>query len=269
MTTALFDLPPAAGIVYHCVDDVAAQPGMPSDDIRRYEEELVRVADIVFVSSRALEERWTRVRPVIYEPNSVNATHFARPTTSSADPLAGIPRPRLGFVGAVAAYKVDAKLLLSVFRSEPNWSLVIIGPRSGHDHAFDELFELPNVHDIGLIPYADLPSYMRALDVGLIPAQLNAYTESMFPLKFLEYLAAGLPVVATRLPALAEYGEVVSLCDADRFADAIRQVLSGDAPAAEARRRVVEAHTYEARTKRMLQALSERGLPRPPLSRSR
>ena len=45
---------------------------------------------------------------------------------------------------------------------------------------------------------------MRQRKVGLIPYRLNAYTQGVNPLKTFEYLAAGLSVVSTRIPAVEE-----------------------------------------------------------------
>ena len=53
-------------------------------------------------------------------------------------------------------------------------------------------------------PLRALPEVLRGADAGLIPYARNELTESIFPMKVYEYLAAGLPVVATPLPALAD-----------------------------------------------------------------
>ncbi len=55
---------------------------------------------------------------------------------------------------------------------------------------------------------------LRGADAGLIPYARNALTESIFPMKVYEYLAAGLPVVATPLPALAGVPDVSTAPDA-------------------------------------------------------
>jgi hypothetical protein len=76
LTTALVRLPACAKLIYHCVDDISAQPSMPSDQIGRFESDLVRRADHVFVTSRALEARWSAVGRVTYLPNCVDVVHF-------------------------------------------------------------------------------------------------------------------------------------------------------------------------------------------------
>ena len=67
---------------------------------------------------------------------------------------------------------------------------------------------------------------MRYADAAVLPAMNNAYTASMFPMKFFEYLAGGLQVIATRLPALKEFKELYfPTDDADSFAAAVTAVL--------------------------------------------
>ncbi|MFD0656397.1 glycosyltransferase [Thermocatellispora tengchongensis] len=105
-----------------------------------------------------------------------------------------------GFVGHVNA-RIDLGLLERV--AAAGHPLVIVGPAS-RDFAggrFAELCALPNVHWVGRKPYVELPSYLRAIDVGLTPYADTAFNRASFPLKTLEYLAAGRAAVTTALPA--------------------------------------------------------------------
>ncbi|HTC69842.1 MAG TPA: glycosyltransferase [Acidothermaceae bacterium] len=254
MTTALIRLPKSAKLAYHCVDDIAAQPSMPAVQIRRHENELVTRATRVFVTSPHLETRWARTRPVTYLPNCVDAEHFSA-QRSDHDPLAGIPSPRLGFVGAVSSFKIDADLLRHMCANNPSWNLIVIGPREDADSALTELLDAPNVHYLGTKSYAEIPSYMRALDVGLIPARLTPYAMSMFPMKFFEYLAAGLPVVATELPALAAHSDVAALVPSRLWDRAIRAALAGTGPTITSRLNLARENSYTERTAKMLREL--------------
>jgi glycosyltransferase involved in cell wall biosynthesis len=69
-----------------------------------------------------------------------------------------------------------------------------------------------NIHLMGPRDYAVLPDYLRGFDLALLPCPINDYTRSMFPMKFFEYLAAGVPVVSTNLPALQDYGNLAKIC---------------------------------------------------------
>jgi glycosyltransferase involved in cell wall biosynthesis len=257
LTLALLALPPGGPLVYHCVDDLAAQPGIPAAAVTAHEPALVAAADHVFVTSRELESRWSRVRPVHYEPNCVDAARFAPaggPSTGSPEPpaLARVPRPRIGFVGAVAAYKIDVELLAGLADRNPDWSLVLVGPREDDDPAVTALLARANVHHLGPVPHDAVPAHVRALDVGLVPARPSDYATAMFPMKFFEYLAAGVPVVATPLPALREFGAAAAMVPPSGFEEAVRAELRGPTRSARARRAAWAGHTYTARTARML-----------------
>ena len=111
----------------------------------------------------------------------------------------------------------------------------------------------PNVVWVGPKPYAELPAYVAAFDVGLIPYLSNAYTQSCFPLKLYEYLAAGKPVVATGLPALADIDSEVALVNGESadVAEAITAALdrSGD-DARDHRMSLAAQNTWESRAER-------------------
>jgi len=242
-------------IVYHCVDAYAENPGVDREAILAMEARLLARCDLVFATSPALfaEKRPARGR-ALYLPNVADAEHFAAGGPAPAA-LAGLPRPRLGYAGNLAGYKLDLELLATVAGAHPDWCFCLIGPQGDGDPGTDlaALERLPNVHLLGLRPYAELPAFLSACDVCLIPFRLSASTRASFPLKFYEYMAAGKPIVATPLAALADYRDRPVLCrfatgPAD-FAAAVQAALAGaDDPAARAARRAEAArHAWPAR----------------------
>jgi len=90
---------------------------------------------------------------------------------------------------------------------------------------------------------------MHACDVCLLPYAHSRWTENINPLKLYEYLATGRPVVATGIPAVQDFREVVRIADNETaFIRAIQQALDEDAPAAAARRQAVaRQNTWEHR----------------------
>jgi len=57
-------------------------------------------------------------------------------------------------------------------------------------------------------PYSELPSYLAAADICILPARAVGLMENIVPIKMYEYMAAGRPVIATRLPGLVrEFGD--------------------------------------------------------------
>jgi glycosyltransferase involved in cell wall biosynthesis len=98
-------------------------------------------------------------------------------------------------------------MISEIAEARPDWQFVFIGDEREGQRSDDiaRLAQRANAHFLGWRAYSDLPNYLRGAEVALLPQQINDYTRSMFPMKFFEYLAAGLSVVATPLPALAEF----------------------------------------------------------------
>ena len=220
-------------LVYHCVDDLAAQPCMPSALIVEQEAMLCGASDQVFVTSPELLRTRSRVsRHIRYDPNVADVAHFAQARTGMLavpkDMQQLPPGPKLGFVGAVSAYKLDLDLIEALAQHRSDCQIILIG-RIGEGDPSTQLMRLQrysNVHCLGPKPYDQLPSYLQAFDLALLPCPINHYTRSMFPMKFFEYLAAGPPVVATNLPALDQYKSLATLCkDQADFLNAVDQVL--------------------------------------------
>jgi len=133
--------------------------------------------------------------------NVTDIDHFgrARRPGSLPDDLAAIPEPRVGFVGVLSDFKVDFALILDVVRRRRDWSWVFIGEeREGQvSPLVNELRSEANTYFLGHKPYSALPEYLRGISVGTLPIMINDYTRSMFPMKYYEYLAAGVQWWAT------------------------------------------------------------------------
>ena len=208
------------------------------------ERDLIRRADLVLASSEQLCAERRPFNPETYfVSHGVDLAHFSRaldPTTAIPEDLRGLPRPIIGFFGQLNDW-VDLPLIRALALARPRWSFALVG-RSMTD--VESLRGLPNVHLLGLKPYSALPNYARGFDVGIIPFRTNELTVRANPLKLREYLAAGLPVVATPLPEVARYDGLVYLADGrDAYLAQIEAALRERAEAAAQRR--VEAMRQE------------------------
>lgn len=253
----------SALVVYHCVDDLSAAPHMPQESLRQAERELARTADLVFTTSRALQAQLAAWNPdaTHYLANVADYDHFSQAQAAREIPadLAAIPRPRLGFVGALSSYKVDFDLIRAVALARRDWHWVMIGQvGEGQPETSIEALRLPNVHLLGPRAYGQLPGYLRGFDVATIPSRANPYTAAMFPMKFFEYLAAGLPVVASCVPALREFSAACVLADSsDEFTAAIERVLGGARPRLETCLDLARHFTWQWRMREMLALLEQ------------
>jgi len=269
LTALYLDVRKHQSCVYHCVDRIQEQPGMPAERIDVWEERLCRAVQVVFTTSPDLQSShrpWNH--HTYFHGNVADFQHFNRalhqPSLDCPEPLTAIPRPRLLFTGAIDAYKLDLPLVVRLAKLHPDWSFVFVGPVGEADPSTDVglLKTCPNVHVVGSQPYRDLPAWSAHSDLALLPLHQNGYTRHMFPMKFFEYLAAGLPVVGTAIPALKSHSDVAWLCepDADAFAFAIDRALQGQGPPRSERLACAQAHTYATRTNSMLVQLRRVGV---------
>jgi glycosyltransferase involved in cell wall biosynthesis len=262
MTHLLVNLDSFERVVFHCVDEIKAQPDMLVAELEGAERELTGIADICFVTSpHLLETRRAWNANTHYFCNVADFNHFYSSTTNKTEvppELKSLPGPRIGFIGALSEYKVDFHLIGEIARRHTEWTIVLIGKVGEGERNTDisSLLAHPNVHLLGPRAYQDLPAYLKGLDVAILPCQINDYTRAMFPMKFFEYLASGRPVVATDLHALQDYRHVVQLArSADEFAAGVASALRGEAAPLEARLEVARQQTYERRTESMLRLI--------------
>ncbi|HEV7162053.1 MAG TPA: glycosyltransferase [Solirubrobacteraceae bacterium] len=258
---ALLDALAPELVIYHCVDDIAAQPGIDAASFRAAETRFARHADLVLASAPGLAERMRGLAEnVLYVPNVADTELFAKALREGpVDPaLAALPSPRVVFIGAVVSTKLDMELLVSLARARPAWTLALVGPVGPGDPSTDvSMLEAePNVHLLGHRAYEELPSVLRGADAGLIPYARNELTNSIFPMKVYEYLAAGLPVIATPLPSLAGVTDLQTAPDAKGVVRLLEEVIASDTPQLRMQRsQQAESHSWERRLEEIAVAI--------------
>lgn len=201
------DAIPHRGVVYHCVDRWWAFSEYDQAVMRRCHEDLCRRADVVFASAVQLLDDCRAFAPdARLMPHGVDWDHFSRavldPPARPAD-ISDIEHPIIGFFGLLHDW-IDQDLLAGVADALPGATLVLIG-KARVDMA--ALIARPNIRWLGQKPFSQLPAYAAAFDAALVPFTRNELTAAVNPIKLLEYLSAGVPVVATDLPEIVRLRE--------------------------------------------------------------
>lgn len=242
-------------VCYHNFDEFADMEDnrRVSRLLRRLDDALTRRADVVFATSRAQCQRRSTVNPQTYLiPNAVDFDLFVQAVTAELplpSDIAHLPRPIVGFVGWLT-HHIDVALLRRLAEAYPHCSFVLVGPdelRASPD--LQKLRRRPNVVFLGRKEHAAIPAYLQRFDVALMPYIATGHVLSAYPAKLHEYLAAGRAVVATDLPELRPYKDVVRLAaTTDDFVQMVGQALDDHSTdAIDARVAVARQNTWDRR----------------------
>lgn len=131
-----------------------------------------------------------------------------------------------------------------------------------------------NLHFMGFLPHSEVRQAMAAMDVLLMPYQARVSigieghdtAEWMSPMKMFEYMATGVPIIASRLPALQEVledGQDCLMAESDapdewlsRLDDCLSDPSASNALAANARNKYLQEYNWDVRASRLLDAIS-------------
>lgn len=132
--------------------------------------------------------------------------------TTVPEDIRDIPKPIIGYIGALLSLRLDIKVLEHIAESCPEWSVVLVGPEDANFKA-SRLHQLKNVHFLGNKTGDELPSYLNQFDVAINPQVLSPVTIGNYPRKIDEYLAMGKPTVATKTEAMSVFAEYTYLAE--------------------------------------------------------
>jgi glycosyltransferase involved in cell wall biosynthesis len=215
-----------------------------------------RDVDAVLYSAESLRSIVLALEPrrAIHLPNGVDFKSLSRASAGIPADVAEIAQPIAMYVGAMEAW-FDFDLIEVAARRLPNVSFVLIGPAK---HARARLPSLPNLHVLGTRPWEQLPEYLSAARVGMIPFDRASHpdlVDRIHPLKLYEYAARGVPIVATRWLELESLGAPIRLTEgADEFVAAIADAVTST-PDRAALIRFAESADWSARVERLLSDL--------------
>ncbi|GGF28433.1 hypothetical protein GCM10011518_42210 [Flavobacterium limi] len=200
-------------IVYDCMDELSLFKGAPEQLINQ-EKYLMANADIIFTGGKSLYESKKQFNNNVYcFPSSVDEPHFAKALNgiSLPDDISPLPSPVVGYYGVIDE-RIDLELLRKTAEQLPDVSFVMIGPLAKIHES--ELPKAANIHYLGMKSYDELPHYLKAFDIAMMPFALNDATKFISPTKTLEYMAARKPIISTRIiDVVRDYDHCVSLIE--------------------------------------------------------
>ncbi|MGX5690775.1 glycosyltransferase [Arcticibacter tournemirensis] len=197
------------------------------------EPELIKKADVVVCNSLDFTKNAKRYnKNSYYIGNGADLDNFnPEKVWPKPDELQMLERPLIGYVGALNSQRLDILLLEELASSLKKGTLVLIGPE-------DDLFKQSKLHQLPNICFIEkkhmhiVPAYVKHFDVCINPQAVNEITIGNFPLKIVEYLAMGRPVVATSTNTMQEvFSSYCYLAKTPReFTERIEKALEEDNP---------------------------------------
>jgi len=251
--------------VYDCIDDhtaavgIEGRPGL-EQRVLDGEREMLEAVDLTTCLSRALAvERKPIARRCAVLANAVRPGifegEFAEPRA-----LAGLARPRALFIGTFGP-KIDPGLVAQAARATPEIAWVFAGDIRGV-----RLPRMPgNVTLLGETPHDDMPALAAHADVSVAPLTRSNWNRASAPMKFCDYMAAGLPMVTRPIPAAEDLAKEVEggvfLADsADDFARAVAKAAAAEADVRDRCRAWAHEHTWVRRAQEMLDIVDRAAL---------
>ncbi len=285
----------AALCIYHCIDDISQNPYTAKHGLG-LEIEAVLGADLTFVTSTNLKKLLIRrTDPTLVQRNTSFAenTSFAKTEEAPAKlvfrrtadrivtyfnaadvsvfqkvlrekyprpaELAGRSGQVIGFIGNLDELRIDYPLLKKTALAHPDKTLLLVGPVNSPAPKAIGLDLLPNVVFAGSRRLEQLPPLLQHMDCVLIPFLCNTLTESIYPLKINEYLAAGKPVVSTGFSDdIRGFADCIYLADShEAFVQRIDRAIAENNPdRIKQRTAVARENTWEARIKQLWEVVA-------------
>lgn len=250
-------------VLYYRTDKFEAHRDVQlKQTLESLEHELTNQADYIFCVSRKLYEDKIAEREngVHYLPHGVDLEHFQTAMSDLPIPhdISTIKKPIAGYFGSLSDSN-DEDLLYQLATSRPEYSFVLIGQKLGR---FSKISDLENVHFLGPRDYDDLPAYGKAFDACLLVWKMSEWIQYCNPLKTMEYLAMGKPVVSVPIPEVkSKFDGIISIAnDQDEFLAMLDDELKNDSPEKQNMRiETVKSETWRARVEEISRVIDGSG----------
>jgi glycosyltransferase involved in cell wall biosynthesis len=253
-------------LIFDILDDNLNFPSITEAKRKRLTEMYIYIANratvITAVSEYLIKQtkELTGREDIHYLPNGVNVEMFKTVPRDIPNDIKHIPHPRVTFVGAITSW-IDLPLIEGVARKLRDIHFVFVGPidQGAIDkQQLQKLFDLDNIHFLGGKPYSEVPKYLHASDVLLLPRTMDPYSLACDPLKLYEYLATGKPVVSTSHPSIKRFSEFVySGATIDEIVEGIQKSLNRSEESARMQQSIIDRLSWETRIQKLLSLLNK------------
>ena len=249
-------------VVADVVDDQRMWPSSPQyrERLHRNYEDILARSHLVFANCRRVFEGMQEFTDNLHLfPNAAElleeeAMHWTKPRK-----LKHMKGPVIGYVGNLDSIRLDIDLLMIVASERPDWNLVFIGSMH-RNRDMMKLDSFKNVYFLGVQPYDKALRYIRHFNVAMIPHLDNELTRHMNPLKLYVYFSLYVPVVATPIANMDDFGGFVRIGSTPKeFIEHIGECLDSEKVSGntEEIRNLLKANSWNERVTQMLALIEE------------
>ncbi len=188
-----------------------------AEEIEQAEAHWIACADTVVAVGQVLAEGICRHagrradQKVVVIPNGVDLERFRAATRVNAKERLGMNAGRpvvslVGIFGEFAGLDLFVEAAGELGDAEVQFLVIGDGVQLSRAREIARSRKIAAVSFLGRVPYADIPAYLAATDVGVLAKRKSAFTDAACPIKLIEYAAAGCVAVSTDLAEVRRMG---------------------------------------------------------------
>ena len=216
-------------LIYEYIDELEIFYGY-GPEMEKDHKRLIKEADVTVCTATKLYEQVKQMakNPII-STNAGDYEFFKKTEQFDINPLVKEKIKGydciLGYYGSLAEW-VDYKIIYDVAIKNPKWLWILVGVDYDGSLQKSGILELENILYVSPQPYEMLPTFLKAFTIATIPFKINEITLSTSPVKLFEYMAAGKPILSSKLPECLKYKSVITYENSDNFIKKVYDILS-------------------------------------------
>lgn len=270
-TVLLLQNPMAVGVVHNlgedafifdAIDNWLYHPQMQQnrETVEKNYDFIMKEADAIFTVSESLKEFFQKGNKRVYWiANGVDKEYFRESWITDTEKR---KNATIGYIGKIQD-RVDFDLIEECLKKYQEHTFFIAGPIYSQKDRVKQIKEkYTNIRFLGDIHYRDLPKAVKEMDITIVPHKVDAFTNSMNPLKIYEYLASGKQIVTTPVAGIESFHDYVyEASSKEEFIVAIKRAIEIYEKTENIAEKVAETledkHLWEAKVDEMIKIMQE------------
>ena len=182
-----------------------SKPTWITDKYRKF----LNQVNIIFASSKSLKDKLGKkyISKIIYIPNGVDINLFKTNSKQLNKKFT------IGYIGIISSWFFDFELIQMIAKTYKEINIRLIGPIDPLAKSLiNQLKNIKNIHVEGKKKYEQLPEIISSFNIGLIPLKQTNKVYQLNSAKFLQYAAAGIPIISVPFEEFKNFENSVFFC---------------------------------------------------------